>query len=113
MSGDKYATASLVIPLGLSLSSICQKLKTRVSTGAATNVVSSLIEGFLKRFGNLEKNHTLKLVTFLDPRFKNMVFSTQDVAQNIKQTAISMVREKTAEAESAKTLQNEDFVPEF
>lgn len=48
----------------------------------------------LQRLGSLESSRTLTIATFLDPRFKNVGFSNESVANYTKKLVINLVANK-------------------
>ncbi|XP_046684616.1 uncharacterized protein LOC124370373 [Homalodisca vitripennis] len=56
VSGEKYATGSLVIPLTNSLFTVCGKLKERNFSPLVKEVVTELNKELSKRFGNFESS---------------------------------------------------------
>lgn len=91
VSGEKYATASLIIPLVNSLISVCEKLAAKQFSPDVHEVAEKLLKEVNERFGNLENSQTLTLVTFMDPRFKNLCFSRPEIGERVKQRVVNMV----------------------
>lgn len=106
VSGEKYATGSLVIPLTNSLFTVCGKLKERNFSPQVKEVVTELNKEMSKRFGNFESSNTLTLLTFIDPRFKNLVFKDPAASSNAKDRVINAIGREiiraTEEQERAK-----------
>ena len=72
LSGDKYATLSMVIPL---MSSILINLREMRCTVAAAEIVrKALIQAVEKRFSDMEIDQTITSACILDPRFKTYMF---------------------------------------
>lgn len=90
ISGQKYVTGSIVIPITTALISSIENLDTRNYTFAAQVLQQDLIGALKNRFGNLDKSRTFKVCMFLDPRFK-LYFEDQNVADNTKQHIIHLV----------------------
>lgn len=103
VSGEKYATASLAIPLVTSLISVCNKLKTENFDANVYEVLDSLSDGVSHRLGGVENKDILALVTFLDPRFKDLCYKSSKVAETTKQRVISMVMARMKNEYSEKT----------
>lgn len=64
VSGEKYATASLAIPLTTSLVSVCNKLKSENFDSNVYEVLESLSDGVSQRLATIETKDVLTLVTF-------------------------------------------------
>lgn len=45
------------------------------------NIIQSILDAIKKRLGDLENSTSLTVSTFLDPRFKNLGFSKDSVAE--------------------------------
>ena len=72
ISGQKYATMSLVIPI---ISCINDKLNTVLPTSRiGVELKTALTVEMKKRFEFIELNYLLSVSTILDPRFKNIHF---------------------------------------
>ena len=94
ISGEKYCTSSLVIPLCNGLKNVLSRLLRNPFSDAAMNVLKALQEGLEKRLGNVQKSNTLTLATFLDPRFKQIVLGS--VGDDVKKV-INLVAQKISE----------------
>lgn len=88
ISGEKYCSASLIIPLSNGLKNICTTLPKKNFSPSVMEVISKLQNGFNMRLGNVEST-TLSICTFLDPRFKGIAFSNTSAAKHAKKTVIS------------------------
>lgn len=97
ISGEKYATASLVIPLVNGLKSVCNNLCKREYHPDVAEIVLKLSSGLEDRFSNVERSNTLALCSFLDPRFKLLAFSDEKLADNIKKNVIGIATSKFIE----------------
>ncbi|CAH1110803.1 unnamed protein product [Psylliodes chrysocephalus] len=93
LSGEKYCTTSLVIPLCNGLTNIIKKLSRKELPEPMANVVQRLKSGLQERLGNVEKNNTLEISTFLDPKFKLLAFSNPSIADNVKTNLIALIAE--------------------
>ncbi|KAL4122187.1 hypothetical protein QTP88_014561 [Uroleucon formosanum] len=72
ISGQKYATMSLVIPI---ISCINDNLSTMLPTSRiGVEFKNAITDEMKKRFEFIEKNYLLSVSTILDPRFKNIHF---------------------------------------
>lgn len=54
-------------------------------------LISNLLENLRARFDSIENSYSLLLSTFLDPRFKNLGFSSNNVTEKAKQLAQSSI----------------------
>ncbi|KAJ8878052.1 hypothetical protein PR048_022515 [Dryococelus australis] len=68
LSGEKYPTISMVIPLVRDVHTIAQNLK------------SSLLSEFSKRLGTIETNEVVSKATILDARFTKQGFGLDENA---------------------------------
>ncbi|XP_018377324.1 PREDICTED: zinc finger BED domain-containing protein 1-like, partial [Trachymyrmex cornetzi] len=89
ISGQKYCSASLIIPLTNGLQNICTTLPKKNFSPILLNVISKLQNGFHVRLGNIESSTTLSICTFLDPRFKMLAFSNTSAAEHAKKIVVS------------------------
>jgi len=72
ISGQKYATMSLVIPI---ISCINDNLSTMLPTSRiGVEFKNAITDEMKKRFEFIEKNYLLSVSTIIDPRFKNIHF---------------------------------------
>ncbi|CAH2101129.1 unnamed protein product [Euphydryas editha] len=90
ISGQKYVTGSIVIPITTALISSIENLDTRNYNCAAQVLQQDLIGSLKNRFTNLDKSRTFTVCMLLDPRFK-LYFEDQNVANNTKQHVIQLV----------------------
>ncbi|XP_050314913.1 E3 SUMO-protein ligase ZBED1-like [Anthonomus grandis grandis] len=102
ISGEKYATCSLVIPLSNGLKAVCQNFINRELNENVKVVVEKLNSSLIERFKNVEHSNTLALCTFLDPRFKMIPFSEEFLKVNLKKRVIGMVTSILLGRQSAK-----------
>lgn len=73
LSGQKYSTSSMVIPLVFNLErSIASVITT--SSETADSLKQNLLTEIRNRLGSAEQVHLLAISTLLDPRFKKMYF---------------------------------------
>ncbi|CAH1997729.1 unnamed protein product [Acanthoscelides obtectus] len=100
ISGEKYATASLVIPLVNGLKSVCLKLTKKDFHPDVIQVVLKLNSGLFDRFESVERSNTLTACTFLDPRFKMLVFDNEQLSSNVKKNIIGIVTAKFLEKQT-------------
>jgi hypothetical protein len=71
-------------------------------------VVTDLHQGIITRLSNLESSTTLLISTFLDPRFKNVGFSTKLVAERAKTLITNVLSNFIENSSSVETLSNVD-----
>lgn len=83
MSGEKYITASTVIILTDRLNNVYSNFIQEFSKLALT-VAESILNEIKTGLENLELSNSLILTTFLDPRFKNLGFSKEIIADRVK-----------------------------
>ncbi|CAH1107682.1 unnamed protein product [Psylliodes chrysocephalus] len=97
MSGQNYTTLSSVIVLTKGLEANYNKLnenKETYCTFALTQtIVQKILDGIQRRLGDLENSNTLFISTFLDPRFKNIGFSNDGMADKAKKLVTALVTE--------------------
>lgn len=85
MSGQNYVTASSVIILTDGLLEIYRNFKNNADFLALSKVVvNSILEGICVRLGDLENSNSLLITTFLDPRFKTVGFSSENISERAK-----------------------------
>ncbi|CAH1979232.1 unnamed protein product [Acanthoscelides obtectus] len=125
MSGQNYVTASSVIILTDGLLDIYKELQYKEFSTISKAVIFSIIDGINSRLGNLESSNSLVITTFLDPRFKNIAFSNDDVTERAKKLITSLItskiknkndlseqaqqEEETAQVEKKKTINMEEL----
>ncbi|XP_072400709.1 zinc finger BED domain-containing protein 4-like [Diabrotica undecimpunctata] len=94
MSGEKYVTLSSVIIIANNLRKIYHRLVTNPGTSFAerpTKVVEVIFNSSQMRFKNFENSNSLIVSTFMDPRFKNIGFSDESVAERSKNLVINLL----------------------
>lgn len=93
VSGEKYLTASLVIPLVNEIISVYNSFSNQPFLKCMKNVkqFNKLLD---ERFGKLENNNTLFIVLLLDPCFKQIAFKDENNAEIARKNVISLVAEK-------------------
>lgn len=97
ISGEKYITGSSVIIFTLRIMDIYSEMKKKSFFPISLNVISNIIDGIKMRFGDVEKSNSLILSTFLDPRYKNIGFSSTQIGEEAKQLAISLLTKNIKE----------------
>ncbi|KAG8228342.1 hypothetical protein J437_LFUL009387 [Ladona fulva] len=108
ISGEKYCTAALVTPMCQGLKNVHQKLSAQHFSDAVKHSLIRLFNGFENRLGNVGKSKTLQTVTFLDPRFKSMVFGNS--ADDVKKNTTNLLSQRIAEANrTAEVSANDQF----
>ncbi|XP_074037291.1 E3 SUMO-protein ligase ZBED1-like [Leptinotarsa decemlineata] len=91
MSGESYLTASSVIVLSDGLINIYEEMNKNKFTYLSEKVITCILEGLRNRLGSIENNNLLTMSTFLDPRFKILGFSNDQVCDRVKKSVISHV----------------------
>jgi hypothetical protein len=102
MSGDKYPTASKIIPL---VDSLAQNMDTFNS-----NLARKLKEGLMQRFETVEKKTIWAAATFVDPRYKEHGFINVQNSESIKTEIIDRMQQSSGPqvAEEESVQQNVD-----
>lgn len=98
ISGQKYVTLSSVIILTKGLESMFLEMLDENLLLPIQNLVREILKGITDRLGNLENSKTLLISTFLDPRFKNVGYSEEGVADRTKQWVENLVVGKINES---------------
>lgn len=94
ISGEKYMTASFVIPVTAGLKKVCNKMKQTLELGdEIKQVLQELRKGLDIRFANIEYSNTFAICTFLDPRFESIGFEEIEAANTIKKKIINLISE--------------------
>jgi len=86
LSGEKYPTLSLVIPLVKGLQYTVRKVRPKTDAGIL--LPSSLLDVVSRRLGSLEKNKVVSKSTLLDPKLKKTAFRLEDNANNAQQRLV-------------------------
>lgn len=88
VSGETYMTASMILPIVNALTDVCSKMKNKPEFDSRTHEVVNSISNAMKNknsWGNIYLSKTLAKCTFLDPRFKSILFSPNpSFSENIK-----------------------------
>lgn len=101
LSGDKYCTTALVIPICSGLQNIYLKLlNQRRFSEVVNDVVQLFHSGLQQRLGNVERSNTLSTSTFLDPKFKQIAFSDKVIAESTKNRLTELIAKKIREETS-------------
>jgi hypothetical protein len=91
MSGSKYPTVSLVIPV---LNELKQSLWRLVVDGSlqpeATELCHALVNGIDQRWPNYERSQLYAPATLLDPRYKDCAFLDTDAATSAQNCVVEM-----------------------
>lgn len=56
--------------------------------------MDTLIQSINTQFGNVEESESITLSTFLDPRFKNLGFSSENIVSELKSKAQELIANK-------------------
>jgi len=75
LCGERFVTASKIIPLINCLKNKSQMLRENLKTQTALSLVDRLQKSILLRFGQVENNFIMTTSTILDPRFKKLHFN--------------------------------------
>ncbi|XP_026827662.1 uncharacterized protein LOC113562428 [Ooceraea biroi] len=73
--GERFVTASKIIPLINCLKNKIEKLRGSLKTQTALSLVDRLQNSISMRFGQIENNYIMATSTILDPRFKKLHFN--------------------------------------
>lgn len=99
LSGEKYPTMGLVIPLIRGLQYSLNITNTETPTGV--QVKETLLDVVQRRLGALESNKHVAIACLLDPRFKKLAFDLESNATNAQQLCLeelAFLRNSTSEA---------------
>lgn len=89
LSGEKYTTMSLIIPL---VRGIQHSLKNRTpKTTSSKSIKLVLLDNVSRRLGILESNLLYSKATFLDPRFKKAAFGVAENAETVQKLIINEI----------------------
>ncbi|KDR20402.1 Zinc finger BED domain-containing protein 1 [Zootermopsis nevadensis] len=91
MSGEKYATASLINLLEIDLKNVCNILLKKSFCKEVQQVIQCYLTSIQERFRSLEQSTTLMVCTIIDPRFKMLAFSDKQISENAKEKVITLV----------------------
>lgn len=75
LCGERFVTASKIIPLINCLKNKNQRLRESLKTPTVLSLVDRLQNSLSTRFGQIETNAILATSTILDPRFKKLHFN--------------------------------------
>lgn len=98
--GQNYVTLSSVIILTKGLENIYNEFKNSEQSPIIKDMTDTFLNGISERLGDLENSKTLLVSTFVDPRFKNIGFSSAFVGDRAKKLVITLVSNKIAELPS-------------
>ena len=90
LSEEKYLTSSLAIILSKGLETMLKDLSAKPYHDVTHNFLSKCIEETVDQFNSLYSNNILLISTFLDPRFKDVIFEP-NVKESLKQSIINIV----------------------
>lgn len=107
LSGEKYVTRSLVIPITMGLTQALTNLEAENFMPAVDRVRQDIIGGIKTRFNNLSRSKTFTNCMFLDPRFK-LYFEEQTIAEETKRRIISLVVQEQNKALAQNTATEEE-----
>lgn len=92
ISGEKYVTSSLAIPLSYKISDKINATGVRIQTDAAKLLRDSVINELNKRLGSIEQCVFLAVATLLDPRFKKLYFKNPETISRAVRELKDMVK---------------------
>ena len=95
LSGDKYCTSSLVIPVVTSMLVSLRSI-TKLNT-ELIKIKMQLIKSIEKRFKNVETNHLFTFSNILDPRFKDTCFHSTENKLKAKTSLIEKLSQNYRE----------------
>ncbi|XP_013136580.1 PREDICTED: uncharacterized protein LOC106101790 [Papilio polytes] len=105
MIGEKYFPGSYVIVITRCISKLLQRFFSRDDLLPLSREIILLLQsGLVDHFEQIERNETLALCTFLDPRFKMVPFDDQNEAEKTKERVTNMVAALIAESENTNAL---------
>ena len=110
VSGQKYVTMSLMLPLVTNLASSADKFAASANSSAARNFAALLKSGLSKKFDldDIELQSSAVMACALDPRFRNLQFLDDTQREEVRRGTIAEIealqekadeRQKKAEAE--------------
>lgn len=91
ISAQNYVTGSSVIILTSGLTDVYSNLNNQDFSNLSKSIIESILKGIKSRLGDLENSNSLIITTFLDPRYKNIGFSHDAVADSAKKVVTSLV----------------------
>ncbi|XP_049823404.1 E3 SUMO-protein ligase ZBED1 [Aethina tumida] len=97
MSGENYLTRSSVIIFTNGLLDVYLELRSRNYCSMSKSVIVSILDGIKSRLGDVENQKSLLITTFLDPRFKNIAFSSDNVGERAKNAVMSLITDNIKE----------------
>lgn len=107
MSGEKYPTMSMVIPLLRSLEHAIKNTATETAVGFALK--NKLLEVISRRFSGWETNKTAAKATFLDPRFMKSSYGLDENAERLVIEELEyLIKKEKAKYQSENVEQEED-----
>ena len=88
ISGDKYVSISLIIPL-------TKLLLKAASSGPDIPLRSLLVRELTRRFSQIEQRYTIAVSTLLDPRFKKLTFAdtsaVEQAVRRLKEDVLNLI----------------------
>ncbi|CAH0717193.1 unnamed protein product, partial [Brenthis ino] len=100
LSGEKYLTGSLVIPITTGLTKVLQNYENENLMPIVDRVRQDLLGGIGNRFNNLTQSRTFTNCMFLDPRFK-FYFNDQATALETKRRITAFVIQEQSRQNNA------------
>lgn len=113
ISGEKYSTASKIIPI---ISCLVKKFETLTPTTTEdTAIEEKIVSEISKRFGSIEDIKLLAVATVFDPRFKRLHFSNPTScanAVNFISQSIELYKQNDSIEQASKILQRDTTKPD-
>lgn len=103
VSGDKYVTVSIIIPIVVGIQTNLQNVCTGLTCNIAKYLHSKLIASVIKRLFSNETRTVPRVATLLDPRFKKHAFRN---SENASQAHIYTQKELANFMQKTKLLSN-------
>lgn len=94
ISSDKYTNASLVIVLTKELDDALEEMRLNNFSQTINDIILKLKSSLQEQLGSVESAEALALCTYLDPRFKNLGFSSAEVADATKLHLVELLSNK-------------------
>ncbi|CAG9829823.1 unnamed protein product [Diabrotica balteata] len=95
VSSERYPTMSLIVPLIRGLQYALVNIHTETEVGQTLK--TTLLDVVSRRLGHLEKNKIVAKATFLDPRFKKVVFGSEENSTNAQTWVTEELNQRIAE----------------
>ena len=100
ISGEKYVTASKVIPMIRLMTRLYERIST--SHELAIYLKEAILKEFKQRWSKVEFNHLLAMANLLDPRFKKVHFQDKIACSRTIRFVSDAVRELTSQQKESR-----------